>query len=200
MDVETMATFPVSKPVPPRAVMRVVDAPDIREHLVGRAASGDVDAFEELYRENAGRVYLLCLRMCGDHSLAEELAQEAFVRAWEKLGTFRGDSAFSTWLHRITVNVVLSDRRSTARREARIKPVGDKLPVDLSASGPSHGQALDLERSIAALPEGARTVFVLHDVEGYRHKEIARLTGLAEGTSKAQLHRARKLLRKALTS
>jgi RNA polymerase sigma-70 factor (ECF subfamily) len=200
MDVETMATFPVSKPAPPRAVMRVVGSPEIREHMVVRAASGDVAAFEELYRENINRVYLLCLRMCGDPSLAEELAQEAFVRAWQKLGSFRGDSAFSTWLHRVTVNVVLGDQRSTARREARVKPVGDDLPVDLSASEPSPGQVLDLERSIAALPDGARTVFVLHDVEGYRHKEIARLTGLAEGTSKAQLHRARKLLRKALTS
>jgi len=195
-----MATLPVSKPAPPRAAMRVDGIPEIRENLVDRAARGDVEAFEELYRENVGRVYLLCLRMCGDPSLAEELAQEAFIRAWQKLGSFRGDSAFSTWLHRVTVNVVLGDRRSTARREARIKPAGEELPVDLSAPEPFPGQALDLERSIAALPDGARTVFVLHDVEGYRHKEIAHLTGIAEGTSKAQLHRARKLLRKALAS
>jgi RNA polymerase sigma-70 factor (ECF subfamily) len=200
MDVETMATFPVSKPVPPRAAMRVAGQPEGLENLVDRAARGEVDAFEALYRENAGRVYLLCLRMCGDPSLAEELAQEAFIRAWQKLGSFRGDSAFSTWLHRVTVNVVLGDRRSTTRREARVKPAGDEIRGDLSASEPSPGQALDLERSIAALPDGARTVFVLHDVEGYRHKEIAHLTGIAEGTSKAQLHRARKLLRKALAS
>ncbi len=200
MDVETLATFSVSKPVPPRAAMRIAGKPDIREDLVLRAARGEVGAFEELYRENAGRVYLLCLRMCGDPSLAEELAQEAFIRAWQKLGSFRGESAFSTWLHRVTVNVVLGDRRSTARRDARFKPAGDDLPADLSVSDPSPGQVLDLERSIAALPDGARTVFVLHDVEGYRHKEIARLTGLAEGTSKAQLHRARRLLRKALAS
>jgi RNA polymerase sigma-70 factor (ECF subfamily) len=200
MDVETMATFPVSKPVPPRAAMRVVDESASREPLVDRAARGEVVAFEELYRENAGRVFLLCLRMCGDPSLAEELAQEAFIRAWEKLSSFRGESAFSTWLHRVTVNVVLGNRRSTARREARIKPAGDDLPIDLKAPAPSPIQALDLERSIAALPKGARTVFILHDIEGYRHKEISRLTGLAEGTSKAQLHRARKLLRKALTS
>jgi len=170
------------------------------EDLVGRAAGGDVEAFEELYRENIGRVYMLCLRMCGDPSYAEELAQEAFVRAWQKLGSFRGASAFSTWLYRVTINVVLGDRRSAARREARVRSVGDDLPVDLTASDPSPGETLDLERSIAALPEGARTVFVLHDVEGYRHREIADLTGLAVGTSKAQLHRARKLLRKALTS
>ncbi|MCG6950316.1 MAG: sigma-70 family RNA polymerase sigma factor [Acidobacteria bacterium] len=180
--------------------MSGVDARNDRTRLVERAASGDVDAFEELYRENAGRVYLLCLRMCGDPSLAEELAQEAFVRAWQKLGSFRGASAFSTWLHRVTVNVVLGDRRSTARREARVKSVGDRLPVEEAVSDPSPGQVMDLERSIRALPEGARTVFVLHDIEGYRHKEISRLTGLAVGTSKAQLHRARRLLRKALTS
>lgn len=180
--------------------MGVTDRLANDEELVDRAARGDVEAFEELYRENVGRVYLLCLRMCGDPSYAEELAQEAFVRAWQKLGSFRGASQFSTWLHRVTVNVVLGNRRSTARREARVKAVGDDLPVDLTASDSSPGQTLDLERSIAALPEGARTVFVLHDVEGYRHREIADLTGLAVGTSKAQLHRARKLLRKALTS
>jgi RNA polymerase sigma factor (sigma-70 family) len=166
--------------------------------LAERAARGAVEAFEELYRQNVGRVYLLCLRMCGDPSHAEELTQEAFVRAWQKLGSFRGESAFSTWLHRLTVNVVLGDRRSRARREARVKVVGDDFPVDPTAPEPSPGQALDLDRSIAALPEGARMVFVLHDVEGYRHREIARMTGLAIGTSKAQLHRARKLLRKAL--
>ena len=200
MGVETMATFPISNPVPHRVAMRVAGEAQAREHLVERAAGGDAEAFEELYRENVGRVYLLCLRMCGNPSIAEELAQETFVRAWQKLGSFRGESAFSTWLHRVTVNIVLGDRRSTARREARVKPAGNHLPVDLSVSEPSPGQAVDLERSIAALPDGARTVFVLHDVEGYRHKEIARLTGLAEGTSKAQLHRARRLLRKALTS
>jgi RNA polymerase sigma-70 factor (ECF subfamily) len=170
------------------------------ENLVARAAAGDVGAFEKLYREHIGRVYAICLRMCGDPSLAEELAQETFVRVWQKLGSFRGASAFSTWLHRVTVNVVLGDRRSTGRREARVKTVGDYLPTDLTVSESSPGQAMDLERSIAALPDGARTVFVLHDVEGYRHREISEMTGLAVGTSKAQLHRARKLLRKALTS
>ncbi|MEJ2582467.1 MAG: RNA polymerase sigma factor, partial [Acidobacteriota bacterium] len=199
-DVETIATYPVSEAAPPRVTMSGVDAPNDETRLVERAARGDVGAFEELYRENAGRVYLLCLRMCGDPSLAEELAQEAFVRAWQKLGSFRGASAFSTWLHRVTVNVVLGNRRSAARREARVTSVGDRLPVEGAVSDPSPGQAMDLERAIAALPEGARTAFVLHDIEGYRHKEISRLTGLAVGTSKAQLHRARRLLRKALTS
>jgi RNA polymerase sigma-70 factor (ECF subfamily) len=180
--------------------MGVTDPIARGEDLAERASRGDVEAFEELYRQNIGRVYLLCLRMCGEASHAEELAQEAFVRAWQKLGSFRGESAFSTWLHRVTVNVVLGDRRSRARREARVKLAGDDLSAEPTTPQSSPAQALDLDRSIAALPEGARTVFVLHDIEGYRHREIAEMTGLAIGTSKAQLHRARKLLRKALSS
>ena len=195
-----MSALPVSEALPPRAPVSVTRQTAGSEDLVDRAVHGDVDAFEKLYRANIGRVYLLCLRMCGKRSLAEELAQETFIRAWQNLRFFRGASAFSTWLHRIAVNVVLGDRRSRARRESRVTPVGDDLPVDATATEPFPGQALDLERSIASLPNGARTVFVLHDIEGYRHTEIADMTGLAVGTSKAQLHRARKLLRKALTS
>ena len=168
--------------------------------LVDRAARGDVEAFEELYRANTGRVYVLCLRMTGDPALAEELAQEAFVRAWQKLGSFRGASAFSTWLHRVTVNVVLGHRRGAARRESRFQVVGEDFPGDATAREAWPAEAIDLERAVASLPDGARTVFVLHDVEGYRHREISNLTGIAVGTSKAQLHRARKMLRKALTS
>ena len=168
--------------------------------LVQRAAAGDVAAFEELYKANAGRVFLLCVRMAGDESMAEELAQEAFVRAWQKLGSFRGESAFSTWLHRLTVNVVLGNRRSTARREARVKPVAEEILADVAVNDPWPADAIDLTRAIAGLPDGARAVFVLHDVEGFRHNEISQFLGVAEGTSKAQLHRARKLLRKALTS
>lgn len=165
--------------------------------LVRRAQRGDVRAFEELYRANAGRVYGLCLRMSGDASQAEELAQEAFIRAWSKLRTFRGESAFSTWLHRLTVNTVLGQLRSRLRREGHQAAVGE-LDLSEGVRSESPDAAVDLERAIAGLPSGARTVFVLHDVEGYRHNEISKLTGMAVGTSKAQLHRARKLLRKAL--
>ena len=168
--------------------------------LVERAVRGEVGAFEELYRANVGRVYALCLRMAGEPTLAEELAQEAFVRAWQKLGSFRGASAFSTWLHRVTVNVVLGHRRSSARREARVTVVGDELSLDRRVQEERPGDTVDLERAISSLPEGARRIFVLHDVEGFRHREIADLAGIAVGTSKAQLHRARKLLRKALSS
>jgi len=198
--VETIAIFP-TEAAQTTVVMNVADNSDRGERgLVERAAAGDVEAFEELYRVNVGRVYALCLRMAGDPTLAEELAQEAFVRAWQKLSSFRGASAFSTWLHRVTVNVVLGHRRSSARREARVRAVGDELPQDVAGREAGTAESIDLERAISSLPDGARTVFVLHDVEGFRHQDVSRLMGIAVGTSKAQLHRARKLLRKALTS
>lgn len=166
--------------------------------LVQRAQAGDVPAFEQLYRDHVGRVYALCLRLSGDVARAEELTQDVFVRAWEKLESFRGESAFGTWLHRLAVNVVLGERRSEGRRAARL--VEDEAAMSSAptprASEP--GARLDLERAIAALPPGARTVFVLHEVEGYGHGEIAEMTGRAEGTCKALLHRARKLLRETL--
>jgi RNA polymerase sigma-70 factor, ECF subfamily len=166
--------------------------------LVQRAQAGDTAAFEQLYRDNAGRIYALCLRLSGDVVRAEELTQDVFVRAWQKLGSFRGDSAFSTWLHRLGVNVVLGERRSEGRRQARVV---NQDVADIEVAAPVRsvpGEALDLERAVAALPPAARTVFVMHEVEGYGHEEIARLTGRAEGTCKALLHRARKLLREAL--
>jgi RNA polymerase sigma-70 factor (ECF subfamily) len=169
--------------------------------LVRRAQAGDRVAFEQLYRDNVGRVYALCFRMAGTAELAEELAQDVFVRAWQKLGSFRGESAFSSWLHPLTVNVALSERRSRRRRVARVMTTDDltqfERPGPTPADGPEAG--FDLERALATLPPGARAVFVLHDVEGYKHEEIAERTGVAAGTSKAQLHRARKLLREALT-
>jgi len=170
--------------------------------LVRRAQAGDRNAFEQLYRDNVRRVYALCYRMAGTADLAEELAQDVFVRAWQKLGSFRGESAFSSWLHPLTVNVALSERRSRRRRVARVMTTDDLTEFErpgppTRSDGPESG--FDLERALATLPPGARAVFVLHDVEGYKHEEIARLTGVATGTSKAQLHRARKLLREALT-
>ncbi len=174
-------------------------APDLNG-LVDRAVSGDVEAFEEIYRKSVGRVYGLCLRMCGNPSLAEELTQEAFIRAWQKLPSFRGESAFATWMHRLTVNVVLGHQRSTGRRQVRENAAGEEWYSDGSATRERLGVAMDLERAIAGLPKRARTVFVLHDVEGYKHSEISEVAGMAVGTSKAQLSRARQLLRKALAS
>ncbi len=166
--------------------------------LVLRAQQGDHDAFGQLYRLHAGRVYALCLRLAGDAEEARRLCQDAFVRAWERLPSFRGESAFSSWLHRLTVNVVLADRRAAGRRGAReVAGTGTAGYEEGRAHGWSPEQ-MDLERAIAALPPGARAVFVLFDIEGYGHEEIAEMTGIAPGTSKAQLHRARRLLREAL--
>jgi RNA polymerase sigma-70 factor (ECF subfamily) len=128
------------------------------------------------------------------------VTQDVFVRAWEKLGTFRGDSAFSSWLHPLTVNVALTERRARRRRTARVMTTDDLTPFEKPTRNPGPEAGLDLEKALATLPPGARSVFVLHDVEGYRHQEIADLTGVAEGTSKAQLHRARRMLREALES
>ncbi len=167
--------------------------------LVRRAQQGDREAFRALYREHVGRVYALCLRLTADPVQAEQLTQDAFVRAWERLASFRGESAFSSWLYRLTVNVVLMDRRAARRRARRVVTTDDPAAVERGdGSDVTPGLALDLERAVAALPPGARQVFVLHDIEGYRHDEIARLAGIAAGTSKAQLFRARRLLREML--
>jgi RNA polymerase sigma-70 factor (ECF subfamily) len=170
----------------------------VSDDLVARAQAGDQTAFRELYRQHAGRVYALCLRLTGDGRDAEERTQDVFVRLWDKLGSFRGESAFSSWLHRLAVNVVLNERRTTSRREQRVMPVEDPdTVVGGQHAAPLH-LSIDLERAIAQLPDGAREVFVLYDIEGYGHGEIAQLVGIAEGTSKAQLFRARRLLREKL--
>lgn len=166
--------------------------------LVRRAREGDVAAFEGLYRRTKDRVYALCLRLSADPQRAEELTQDVYVRVWEKLDRFEGRSAFTTWLHRLAVNVVLGEKRSEAARRKRVVAVEDPVALERPSGMPSPGRGLDLERAIATLPDGARTIFVLHDVEGYKHDEIAEMNGIAVGTSKAQLHRARRLLRERL--
>ncbi|MGE0439359.1 MAG: RNA polymerase sigma factor [Gemmatimonadales bacterium] len=169
----------------------------VAEPDVSAAASGDDRAFERLYRLHVGRIHALAARLAGDALHAEQLTQDVFVRAWERLGSFRGDSAFGTWLHRLAINLILSDRRSAWRRDRRLLGTDDLETTALAR--PAHvGTRLDLDAAIGLLPAGARTVFVLHDVEGYEHREIAELTGIAVGTSKAQLFRARRLLREAL--
>ena len=168
------------------------------DDLVARAQAGDQTAFRDLYRQHAGRVYALCLRLTGDARDAEERTQDVFVRLWDKVRSFRGESAFSSWLHRLAVNVVLNERRTTGRREQRVMTMEDPGVLERNRGGTTEGLSIDLERAIAALPEGAREVFVLYDIEGYAHAEIAELVGIAEGTSKAQLFRARRLLREQL--
>ncbi len=166
------------------------------EALVRQAQQGDPEAYEQVYRRLAGRVYALCLRMTADGQRAEELTQDAFVRAWERLGSFRGDSRFSTWLHRLTVNLVLQDRRTQARRAGREAPLPEGYLGAVREAFP--GTRIDLERGIAALPDGARQVLVLRDVQGYKYREVAEMVGVTVGTVKAQIHRARKLLRETL--
>lgn len=169
--------------------------------LVSEARGGCGRAFERLYRAHVGRIYALCLRMAGNRSAAEDLTQEAFVRAWEKLGTFRGDSAFGTWLWRLAVNVALTRLKKKAWE---IVEEGGRATAGIHESAGA-GRSdlrlrLDLEEAIAKLPEASRMVFVLHDVEGYRHQEIAEQAEIAVGTSKAHLHRARSLLRRMLAT
>jgi len=168
---------------------------------VALAAAGDRRAFERVYREHVNRVFSLCVRMTGERGVAEELTQDVFVRAWEKLAQFRGESAFGTWLHRLTVNVVLNHRKSVGRQQSRLggdDDEGDGVEALAGRLGPAPGDRMDIEAAIAKLPPGARKVFVLHDVEGYKHEEIADMLGITSGGSKAQLHRARLLLREAL--
>jgi RNA polymerase sigma-70 factor (ECF subfamily) len=167
--------------------------------LVARARGGDLSAFESVYRMHAAHVLAVCLRLAIDRREAEELAQDAWVRAWERLGTFRGDATFGTWMHRLTVNLLLDRRRSDTRWRRRLVSMEDESGVARAATPAAPaGARLDLERAVRALPEGARTVFLLHEVDGYKHQEIADRLGVAVGTVKAQLHRARKLLQAAL--
>jgi RNA polymerase sigma-70 factor (ECF subfamily) len=169
------------------------------ERLVGQAREGDVAAFERLYRRHVGRVYALCLRLTRRASEAEDLTQEVFVRAWQKIGSFEGRSRLSSWLHRMAVNAVI-DRGRARDEEISWEPTDPDAPTfDPPAPPTEPGSRADLEQAIGSLPDGARFVFVLHDVHGYRHEEIAGIAGIAVGTSKAQLHRARRLLREALS-
>jgi RNA polymerase sigma-70 factor, ECF subfamily len=166
--------------------------------LVERARAGDSRAFERLYREHCGRVYGLCLRMTREPHLAEDCTQETFINAWRALAQFETRSSLGTWLHRIAVNVTLAKRRKTVREE----PLAD---LEVEEAGVESGWTLEtpvevqeIEDAIGALPEGARDALVLHALYGYSHIEAAQMLGLAEGTCKAQLHRARKLLRERL--
>ncbi|PYS87844.1 MAG: RNA polymerase subunit sigma-24 [Acidobacteria bacterium] len=177
-------------------------APASDHALAQLAAGGDKSAFEELYERHQRRVYSLCLRMTGNVAEAEDLAQEAFIQLYRKIGSFRGESAFTTWLHRLTVNQVLMHFRKKGVRMEQTTDDGD-VPVQVvkGTENPNQMPVIDriaLERAIDKLPPGYRAVFVLHDVEGHEHEEIARLLGCSVGTSKSQLHKARMKLRTLL--
>jgi len=184
------ATESAETPDPPEA-----ETPSEESAWIRRAQSGDVAAFEPLYRAHVGRVHALCLRMLSDRSAAEELTQDTFVRAWERIGTFRWEASFGTWVYRIAVNQVLSAIRSQRRFADKLRELAGRV-ILASPDDPFPGELdLDLERAVHELPERARLVFLLHDVEGYKHAEIAEMMGLTSGTTKTHLHHARRRLR-----
>lgn len=160
------------------------------------AASGDAHAFERLYRGHVARVHSLARRMLSADE-ADEVTQDVFVRVWDKLGSFRGEAAFGTWLHRVAINVILAKRQSLARARGRFVD-GEEPLVRIPSRRGQADFRVDFEAAMAELPDGARQVFVLHDVEGFKHQEIGEMLGVTAGTSKAQLHRARMALRKHL--
>ena len=165
------------------------------------AAAGDVAAFEELYRRYNRRVYSLCLRMTRSASEAEDLVQNVFIQIFRKLKTFRGDSSFTTWLHRLTVNEVLMHFRKNAKKERTTDDGEIPIEVVRGTRNPSRMSLIDriaLDEAIRQLSPGYRAVFILHDVEGYEHEEIGQILGCAVGTSKSQLHKARLKLRRLL--
>jgi RNA polymerase sigma-70 factor, ECF subfamily len=168
------------------------------DDVVRRAQNGDVGAFETIYRTHNSAVSALCRRMVGDESEARDLVQDVFVRAWQRLPTFRGQSALGTWLHRLAVNVVLEHMRSAKRDLARFIDDEDTTSTLPATRVASPDVQMDIDRAVAQLPTGARTVFVLHDVQGYSHDEISQMTGIAPGTARAQLFRARRALMRLL--
>jgi RNA polymerase sigma-70 factor, ECF subfamily len=161
--------------------------------LVRRVQGGDLDAFEPLYHRYGGMAYALSLRLTSDRAQATELVQDVFVRLWETIGSFRGDSAFSSWFYRLTVNVVLQALRSGRRRDAHLV-LGEIGTDAVGAASPMSDARFDLDTALARLPDGPRVAFVLHEIEGYSHDEIAAMTGRASGTVRAQFWKARQLL------
>ena len=170
--------------------------------LAERSAAGDREAFEQIYHRHFRRVFALCLRMTGNPSTAEDLTQEVFIHLFNKIGSFRGDSAFTTWLHRMTVNQVLMHFRKKSTRSELLTDEGE-TPIQIVKGTENPGtmpviDRISLEKALQQLPPGYRTVFVLHDIEGYEHYEISGMLGIAEGTSKSQLHKARLKLRQLI--
>ena len=182
--------------------VKTSSAPVSDHALASAAAKGDMSAFEELYQRHNRRVYSVCLRMTHNVSEAEDLTQEAFIQLFRKIGSFRGDSAFTTWLHRLTVNQVLMHFRKRSVKLERTTDEGE-TPVQIvrGSENPDRMPVIDrisLDRAADQLPPGYRSVFILHDVEGHDHEEIAKILGVAVGTSKSQLHKARRKLRRLL--
>jgi RNA polymerase sigma-70 factor (ECF subfamily) len=186
---------------PPSKLIGDVKAADL--DLAQRCKQGDVAAFEELYRAHSARLYSLLLRMVGGAEDAEDLLQDVFLQAHRKLDSFRGDSSLGTWLYRLAVNQCLDYLRGRQSKMTRVTESFEdeavQEPASLAPAVPAAISRVDLERAIARLPEGCRLAFVLHDVEGFAHHEVAGLLGISEGTSKSQVHKARLKLRSMLS-
>ncbi len=184
----------------PSISVRRAESRDLSDYeLAQMSGKGDMEAFAQIYQRHNRRVYSVCLRMSGNAAEAEDLVQDVFVQLFRKIGSFRGESAFTTWLHRLSVNQVLMHFRKRAVRKEKTSE-SDELPeqITIGTENPRRMPVLDrigLDRAIARLARGYRTVFMLHDVEGYEHAEIARMLGCSVGTSKSQLHKARMKLR-----
>jgi RNA polymerase sigma-70 factor (ECF subfamily) len=172
--------------------------------LVERCRAGDLDAFEELYAAHAGKLFSVACRMLGNQSDAEDILQEIFLSAHRKLDGFRGDAALGTWLYRLAMNQCLDHLRSRAARTSQVTDVLDDEPARYETGSPGLAEQavakMDIERALAQLPDGCRAVFVLHDIEGLEHREVAAALNIAEGTSKSQVHKARLRLRALLGS
>jgi RNA polymerase sigma-70 factor (ECF subfamily) len=177
------------------------DARQADAQIIERLRGGDLTAFEEIYRQHGSRIYNLAWRMLGDAADAEDAMQEIFLLAFRKVGGFKGESAFGTWLYRLAMNLCVDRLRSrTNRNDRRTEPL-ETAPVDAlvtAASGELAVGRIDLERAIAQLPEGCRAAFLLHDVEGFEHQEVGGILGISEGTSKSQVHKARLRIREFL--
>jgi len=193
---EALLTAPASDYSPQ---MVALNKPEITDEAdwIARAQRSDARAFESLYRMHIDKVYGICLRMTGIVAEAEDCAQETFIQAWNKLDRFRGDSAFATWLHRIAVNAVLGRMRKSKREQDRIQ-IATEVSASAASAAADTGELRDLSDAVDRLPQGARHVFVLYAVYGYSHNEASKMLGIAPGTSKAQLHRARRLLAQQL--
>jgi RNA polymerase sigma-70 factor, ECF subfamily len=189
--------------VPPRTGTRPESARTAELALIDRCRRGELGAFEELYRAHAGRIFSLATRMLGNSADAEDLLQEIFLSAHRKLDSFRGEAALGTWLYRLATNQILDYVRSRAGRAGQVTDGLDDASVLADTKAHRMGDRvidrLDIERAVTQLPEGCRAAFVLHDVEGLEHSEIAQVLGIAEGTSKSQVHKARLRLRRLLS-
>ncbi len=192
----------LAEPIKEQNILELVVENSYNEaELVRNAQNGDGRGFKRLFDENVNRIYAFCLRMSSSPQLAEEITQDVFVKAWENLHKFRGESKFTTWLHSIAVNEFLTQKRIEKRFMQRYTTTDDVLKYDRHGEKPEvhFNTNIDIENAISSLPEQAKMVLILHDIEGYKHKEIAEMINIEIGTSKAHLHRARKILREELS-